>query len=189
MTKQLSIGAVILVFVAVGAWWQWGRQAATEPYTFPVASEDVIASWNYAGAYSGNAELEAKGKANIQRLSELFGKEGDTFTDYELYVSVANEYDLLGDGKGTYDYLLKALTIDAEKTGLAWHNMGVLMAKLGALNSARIAYDRMVKAQPHIINYHSARIEFLKTYMPEDTAAIAAAEDARAQITGEYIFE
>ena len=97
------------------------------------------------------------------------------FTKYELYVSIANQYELLGDGKQEFTYLNYALAIDSTKTGLAWHNMGKLLERLGAYKSARVAYDRMVQAQS-TSQYIRARLEFLQAHMPEDTDAIAQAQ-------------
>lgn len=182
--RNIIIGvALVALFLGLGAWYQ---TRSAPMYDFPLAEGDTVESWSYQGAYTGNAELEARGATEIDRTNDLFGTEG--VTDYELYVSLANQYDLLGDGEQVYNNLRKALAIDAEKTGLAWHNMGKLMEKLGALNTARIAYDRMVKAQQPF-QYQEVRLAFLKTYFPEDTEAIAAAEAELSATLGEFILE
>ena len=178
----IGIAAVALL-LGLGAWW-YTAQPASYDFEF-VAGEEVV-SWNFQGAYTGNPELEARAEAEIGRLKGLFGQEG--YTDYELYISIANQYGLLGDGKGEYDYLTRALAIDSEATGLAWHNMGKLLERLGALKTARIAYDNMVKAQP-VIQYQTERLEFLRAYMPEDTEAIAEAEAQLQGTAGEFILE
>ena len=105
-----------------------------------------------------------------------------TFTNYELYVSIANQYELLGDGKQEYTYLNYALAIDSTKTGLAWHNMGKLLERLGVYKSARVAYDRMIQAQS-TTQYIRARLEFLQAHMPEDTDAINEAQAALSAST------
>ena len=46
-------------------------------------------------------------------------------------------------------------------TGLAWHNLGVLLSRLGALQTARIAYEKATLVEPQISSYHYAYIEFL----------------------------
>jgi len=146
---------------------------AKTTYQFSLVPGESVASWNFAGVYKDGGTLEAGRYAEIIRLLKLLNS--GTFTNYELYVSVANQYDLLGDGKQEYTYLNYALAIDSTKTGLAWHNMGKLLERLGAYKSARVAYDRMVEAQP-TAQYIRARLEFLQAHMPEDTAAIKQAE-------------
>jgi tetratricopeptide (TPR) repeat protein len=133
----------------------------------------VVASWNFAGTYKDGGTLEARANADIARLKGLMGS--PDFTKYELYVSIANQYELLGDGKQEFTYLNYALAIDSTKTGLAWHNMGKLLERLGAYKSARVAYDRAVQAQS-TSQYIRARLEFLQAHMPEDTDAIAQAQ-------------
>ena len=113
-------------------------------FSFPVLPSDKIVSWSWNGPYKDGGELEAKILGKIKRFEDLLGK--GEFTDYELYVTIANQYELLGDGAKTYENLLLAL--DSEHTGLAWHNMGVLMENLGAYNTARAAFDRAYAAQP-----------------------------------------
>ncbi len=140
---------------------------------FSLVPGDEPVSWYFVGAYNDGGEFEARATAEIQRMKSLLNS--GTFTNYELYVSIANQYELLGDGKQEYTYLNYALALDSTKTGLAWHNMGKLLEKLGAYKSARVAYDRMIQVQS-TTQYLRARLEFLKAHMPEDTAAIKKAE-------------
>ena len=146
---------------------------STPSPVFSLVSGEVIASWDFVGTYNDNGQLEARANAEIARMKGLLNS--GTYTNYELYVSIANQYELLGDGKQEFTYLNYALAIDSTKTGLAWHNMGKLLERLGAYKSARVAYDRMVQAQS-TSQYIRARLEFLKAHMPEDTTAIAQAE-------------
>ncbi len=149
------------------------KPSSVTPPAFSLVSGETIASWDFSGSYKDGGQLEAKVRADITRLKGLLNS--GTFTNYELYVSIANQYELLGDGKQEFTYLNYALAIDSTKTGLAWHNMGKLLERLGAYKSARVAYDRMLQAQP-TSQYIRARLEFLQARMPEDTAAIAQAE-------------
>jgi len=135
------------------------------PATFGVNPADTIASWNLAGAYTGNAEFAAKANAEIARLTALLGT--GTYTDYTLYVSIANQYDLLGDGKNEFAYLQKALAIDSTGTGLAWHNAGQLFARLGAYRTARTALERAALAEP-VPYYERALADFLAAHYPEE---------------------
>src|SRR3989344_1086031 len=140
---------------------------------FTLVPGDTIVSWDFAGTYNDSGQLEARANSEIARMKSLLNS--GTFTNYELYVSIANQYELLGDGKQEFTYLNYALAIDSTITGLAWHNMGKLLERLGAYNSARVAYDRMLAAQV-TSQYIRARLEFLKAHMPWDTDAIKQAE-------------
>jgi len=98
-----------------------------------------------------------------------------TFPKYDLYISIANQYDLLGDGAKEFEYLNKALTIDSTTTGLAWDNMGNLLPKVGANLSARVAYRNAIKVQP-IPQYAQDFYQFLLLKFPQDTADMTEAQ-------------
>ncbi|MDP3996658.1 MAG: hypothetical protein Q8P86_03130 [bacterium] len=151
-------------------------------HPYPVKSSDTISSWNFEGAYKDGGELEERANANITRLRGLFGN--GEYTDYELYISLASQYDSLGDGEKAYENLGRALVIDSQNSGLAWNNMGALMVQLGALDSAREAYDRAIEAQP-IPVYYNAKINFLERYFPENEEEIKAVKEEAGQ-AGEY---
>ncbi|KKU80818.1 MAG: hypothetical protein UY07_C0032G0002 [Parcubacteria group bacterium GW2011_GWA1_47_8] len=162
-----------LFLVTVGLWFVKDQIVAKNP--FPIHSVDVVKAWDFPGIYKDAGEREARAISEISRLKGLLGK--GEYTDYTLYVSIAAQYELLGDGKRDYEYLGKALILDSEKTGLAWHNMGKLMEKLGAYESARIAFGRAIKAEAAPV-YYLSQISFLEQYFPTDTATIKEARTA-----------
>jgi len=135
-----------------------------------IAKGDTIASWSFKGAYADRPELVTKAEAEIKRLHDFIGK--GTYPDVSLYVGIANQYALLGDGKLEYEYLSQAIMAGGAATGLPWHNLGVLMERLGALESARVAYETSTLIQPEFKFYHYAYFEFLTTRMRDDTADI-----------------
>ncbi|PIW96247.1 hypothetical protein CO131_01360 [Candidatus Kaiserbacteria bacterium CG_4_9_14_3_um_filter_50_16] len=137
-------------------------------FSLQLADGDSVASWNFIGAYAGNDAFVQKANSDIVRLTALLGT--GTYTDYTLYVSIANQYDLLGDGKNELAYLEKALAIDSTNTGLAWHNAGQLLARLGAYATARTAFERAVVAEP-IGQYKLALADFLEAHFPLDMVA------------------
>jgi tetratricopeptide (TPR) repeat protein len=141
-------------------------------YPFELVGGDVISSWDFKGVYSGNAELGKKAQADIVRLNGMFGTEGNP--DYILYVSIAGQYDLLGDGAKEYKYLLRALAEDSKTTGLAWYNLGVLLTRFGALESARVAYEHAMQAQPDA-QYVTAYLEFMTRHFAGNTEDIEKA--------------
>lgn len=134
-----------------------------------IAKGEVIAEWIFRGAYADNPELIKKAEAEVVRLAGLLGK--GTYPDVSLYVAIANQYELLGDGKQQYDYLSRAIKTGGI-TGLPWHNLGVLMERLGATETARIAYEKSTLIQPQMKLYHYAYFEFLTTRMKNDVADI-----------------
>lgn len=150
--------------------------------SFTIAKEDTIVSWNFKGAYTDNPELVIKAQNEIARLSTLLATA--TSSAMILSVGIANQYELLGDGKKQYDYLGRAIEA-AETNALPWHNLGVLMERLGALKTARIAYENSTLLQPEMKFYHYAYLEFLITRMKDDTTrikeAFAAAEKSIGQ--------
>src|SRR3989344_9088271 len=114
--NTLIIIGILLIFLVAGGWWYSQRDAG---YAHQFIEEESV-TWDFQGAYEGNAELEEKARNEIARLEGLIDNEEDDNTDYAVYVSIANQYDLLGDGENEYAYLKKALAIDPEHTGLAW---------------------------------------------------------------------
>jgi len=139
---------------------------------------DTIISWNFKGAYTDRSDLIAKANTEIDRLTDLIGK--GTYTDTNLYVSIANQYGLMGNGEQEYKYLVRAIETGGTTTGLPWHNLGVLMERLGALQTAQVAYKQATLVQPELKQWHYAYLAFLTTRMKSDTTviekALAAAE-------------
>jgi|SRR3989344_1643373 len=180
---KTAIVVIILILLAGGAWWY----AQKDSFILPIASGDTVVSWNFQGARNDGGTLEESATKEIARLQTLLGGdqtggEGNP-TDYELYVGIANQYEGLGDGARAREYLEKALAIDSEKTGLAWHNLGNLMSRLGAKNTARLAYEKAVKAQSKIDMYTTARLRFLMDNFASDTGAI---DDAFVEAQAEF---
>ena len=137
-----------------------------------IAKGDSIASWTFKGAYADNPELIAKAQVEIKRLSDLLSTA--TSSAMILSVDIANQYELLGDGKKQYEYLERAARTNPEN-GLPWHNLGVLMERLGAYETARIAYEKSTLVQSELKFYHYAYIEFLTSRTKDDVVSIEKA--------------
>ena len=184
-TKIVGI-VTILILLMAGVWWfVFNPQHAS--YDFQFVQGESIDNWSFKGAYTGDAELEAKAQSEIKRQKGRYGNPENDPTDYIINVGIANQYELLGDGQMEFEYLMYALAIDAKNTGLAWHNLGKLLERLGAYKSALLAYDAAVAAQS-TRQYQFARLEFLKAHMPENTEAIEEAEE-RLRNTSDVILE
>lgn len=183
--RSALIGIIIAVAAGAGVWWY--SQNSAHPLS--LAEGDTIASWNFQGTHKDGGALEKKVNDEITRQKGLLGGDqsgkNDDPTDYILYIGIANQYELLGDGREAYEYLGRALKIDSTKTGLAWRNLGSLLERLGAPNTARAAYAHAVEAQPHIIEFHLARLRFLVNSFSEDTAAVEAAFGEAEEASGE----
>lgn len=159
--------------VGAGAYWYSLQPNAV----FTIDAQDTITSWDVQTAHKDGGELEQRVRDEIVRLNEHLADEATEPPDYQIHVGLSNQYLLLGDGEAAYEELLKALAIDSTMTGLAWHNMGTLMDRLGAKHSAREAFARAVDAQPHIDAYHSAYINFLMSRFGDDVLAVTSALD------------
>ncbi len=177
--KILSVGLLALILVAGGVWYMQNQA----PQVFALDSRDTVSTWNFQGSHKDGGELEQRVNDEIGRLEERLRDAEIEPPDYQLHVGIAGQYTLLGDGERTYDELQKALAIDSETTGLAWHNMGVLMERLGALNSAHDAYQRAVAAQPHIDAYHMALVNFVLSHFSEDKQIVV---DTLSQMEAQF---
>lgn len=159
MQRKHTLALVIVIAVAgLAAWQAWPSNIPdVMPLRIDMAAGEEVLSWDLKNAYTGNAELIAKADAEINRLSRLLGSK--EYSDYVLYVSIANQYGLKGDGTNELLFLEKALTLDSTTTGLAWYNAGRLFARLGAYKTARAVLEKAAAAQP-IEQYQRALSEF-----------------------------
>lgn len=138
---------------------------------FPINKADHIASWSFKGAYTGNDELVAKANADLKNLTNLLGK--GTYDDYDIYIGMANDYDLMGDGTNAYQNYNHAISIHPDK-GLAYANLGHLMDELGAYHTAADAYAKAVAVEPSVAQYQNAQRDFLSVRFPEEAARLKA---------------
>jgi len=133
-----------------------GSAPAGAGYT--LSPNDHISTWQWHGAYLDGAQKESDTKKEIARLRSMFGK--GSVSDYELYIGIASQYELLGDGKSAYQYLSGAIAKEPKK-GLAYMNMGHLMEELGAFTTAHQAYDEAVRLEPTNQAFTSSQQNFL----------------------------
>ena len=151
--------------------------------TIEIQKGDNIISWNFNGAYTNNPDLIAKAESEIDRLSDLI--DSGEYTNMILHVSIANQYGLLGDGKHEYEYLGYAIKEGGTTTGLPWHNLGVLMERLGAFKTARIAYEKATLVQSELKQWHYSYLSFLTDNMKEDATNIEKAFSAAIENIGQ----
>ncbi len=202
MTKKqlitVSIELFVVIGIAAGAWYHSEKAPASAPAAtstpeaasttissvpvggqavvtaigpFPINAADTIASWNFTGAYAGNSTLIAQAKADSAKQASQLGKVPDT---YDLYISIGNDANLLGEGKSAYDAYNHAIAIYPNQ-GLAYANLAHLMDELGAYHTAADAYAKAVAVEPGILEYQIDRLTFLTRQFPKDNALILAA--------------
>lgn len=165
-----ALGLSILFIGAVGfGLWQYEKTIIP---SFPLNRADQSIAWDFKGVYSGNAELEARGTADIAHLTGLLGK--GQYDDYDLYIGIGNDYDLLGDGKAAYKNYNRAIAVHEDK-GLAFVNLGHLMADMGAYYTAADAYAKATAAEPSVLEYHLERLQYLTDQFPNDKERLLAA--------------
>ncbi|MGD0328569.1 MAG: hypothetical protein ABSB00_02560 [Minisyncoccia bacterium] len=140
--------------------------------SFPIDAADSISSWTFKGAYAGNDTLIVQANADIAHLTSLIGK--GQYDDYDLYLGIGNDDNLLGNGKGAYQNYSHSISIHPNK-GLAYTNLGHLMDELGAYHTVADAYAKAVAVEPSVLEYHIERLNFLTRQFPTDTALITAA--------------
>jgi tetratricopeptide (TPR) repeat protein len=155
------------------------QESAAVGGPFPINPNDVIASWNFKGAYVGNDTLIAQATADSAKLKSLLGT--GQYDDYDLYLGLGNDENLMGNGKGAYQYFNRSISIHPNK-GLAYANIGHLMDELGAYYTAADAFAESTVVEPSVLRYHVERLIYLTRQFPKDNARIAAAlTDANKQ--------
>jgi tetratricopeptide (TPR) repeat protein len=127
------------------------------PHAYPLSPSDHVLMWTWPGPYHDGGQKEASAHTEIERLSAQLGTKDAS--SYDIDVSIASEYELLGDGKNAYVYLSRAITLTPRR-GLAYFNMGHLMETVGALHTAKSAYEAAAKAEADNTLYVNALKEF-----------------------------
>ena len=171
------LSIAVIIGIGAGAWWYVRGSASVEP--FPLNSADAIVSWTFAGAYAGNDTLVAQAQADRGKLQGLLGK--GEYDDYDLYLGMGNDENLIGNGAAAYDDYNRAINIHPDK-GLGYVNLGHLMDELGAYRTAADAYAKAVTVEPAVLQYHVQRLTFLTRQFADDASVIQAAlKDASDQ--------
>ncbi len=139
---------------------------------FPINTNDTIVSWNFKGAYTDNTTLINQANADSSRLTSLLGK--GQYDNYDLYIGIGNDANLIGNGKGAYNAYNHSIAIYPNK-GLAYVNLAHLMDELGAYHTAVDAYAKAVAVEPTVLEYHLEQLDYLTRQFPKDTALVLAA--------------
>lgn len=164
--KYKKIIGIIAGIIFLGAL-AWGFALGPSPSNdgFSLSRESLPSSWEFTGLYN-TPELTANVQKNIETLKEKINEEGVDV--YDIYLSIAQQYALVGKGKEAYDYLLKAVKQDPGNS-LTFQTMGNLMESLKAYTVAEEAYKQATIVQPQILQNHLALIGF---YLGQEAPAV-----------------
>jgi len=122
-----------------------------------VSSADNIDSWETLKVNGADYQILEE---QIKSFKESAETSNNKEEQYDLMISIANNYKSLGDGENTFLYLNKAITINP-KNSLAYVSLGTLMRELGANNTARYAYELGVQKESKFIHNHTFYLDFL----------------------------
>ena len=143
----------------------------------PVSPTDHTASWSFTGSYTGANAV--KKQAEIATLTSELGT--GKYADSDIYTGIGQDYELLGDGQNAYLNYVKAAEADTS-LGLALNDIGELMERLGAVNTARAAYQAAVAKEPTVEVYQLAYLSFLRAHDPSSAATAAAFASAKVAL-------
>lgn len=137
-------------------------------------------AWSYRGLVTDETE-KAQVLAAIERFRAQMKEPGADV--YDLDLSIAQQYDRIGDGEHVYRYLTYATVVEPEKA-LAFVNMGNLFAKIGSLEPAETALLIAVEKEPQFPYTHLALTSFYVLHMPTATGKIEQAFKVALERTG-----
>tara|TARA_B100000508_G_scaffold60333_2_gene47539 strand:+ start:85147 stop:85734 length:588 start_codon:yes stop_codon:yes gene_type:complete len=163
----ISLGVAVVLAVAIFAAVQVGNK--TEVAFALVEGERPV--WDFEGSYEASEELTLRAETERERLEDLLG-DGE-FPDYDIYVGIAGQYSLLGEGKKAYEYLLISIK-ENEARSLAFINLGTLLGKVGAPESAKIAYEMGLDRDDNVQN-RIQYIQHLEQYFGDDLDLVESA--------------
>lgn len=146
---------VVGIALLVLGWFIFGGRVRPAD-TFAIDATLLPNAWEFNGLYA-TPELALQVEKNIANLKEKLNESGAD--KYDLYVSLAQQYMLIGQGEDAYKYLVRAGDEDPGNS-LAFQTMGVLLESLGAQDAAEVALKQAVVVQPQIVQNHLALIGF-----------------------------
>ena len=167
---KILLPIVVAVLVLVGAVAFVGYKVFLQQPGWPTSSHFSLAedpttiNWNFP-AVTNDADTVERQIERIKNTSDIDA--------YEKAISLGEEYRLLGEGDKAYTYILQAVDLEPNKS-LPYLNLGTLLEKVGALDSARSAYERAVTVEPQYENNHANLVQFYMRYYPNDTKLIEA---------------
>ncbi len=151
-----------------------------------IDSRDTIASWKLQ--ITESTTTKEKLQTQIKTLTGDIRK--GHYSNFNIYTQIAQDYELLGNGKSAYDFYMLAAKVSPANNGLAWNNIGNLMEQLGAYHTARNAYAASVALSPKVEQFWVSYLNFLsvhETLAPTTAAVFSAAARATNSATNVLI--
>lgn len=164
----LPIGVVATLIIVTLIAFQVGQRDSVESFAL---TEGEKPSWNFEGPYSVTEELLEVAHNERERLEGLLGNE--EFSEYDVQVGIAGQYTLVGEGKKAYEHLLKAIELNDARS-LAYGNLGHLLGKVGARESAKRAYEMALDRDDTVQN-RIQYIQHLEQYFGDDLDLVESA--------------
>lgn len=166
----IALGTLLIIGLVSAGALLLGNEKNAESQAFTLVAEEKPV-WDFEGSYEASIELREKAEAEIQRLKDLKGT--GEFSDYDLEIGIAQYYALLGEGKKSYEHLLAAIEINDTKP-LAYANLGVLLAKVDARESAKKAYEMALDRNDTVQN-RIMYIQHLEQHYADDLDLVESA--------------
>lgn len=167
--KKVIIPFAVFVVIIIGVFTALAvGNKEPEAFSFVNGERPV---WDIEGIYEGNVDLEKRASDEIDRLEGL--RNSAEFSEYDIEIGIAQNYELLGRGELAYEHILAAIEINPARS-LAYGNLGVLLAKAQAYESAKVAYEMALDRDDtvtHRINY----IQHLEQYFGDDLDLVESA--------------
>lgn len=141
-------------------------------------------AWDALDApFLDNEQAKARGESELATIGNALAEE-EVPRKYELLVGRAQYQELLGNGQAAYDDLLAAIAENPDAP-LAYHNLGILLARAKAPESAARALQIAADKAPRETLYQSSYLSHLVQSFPEDAARIDAAYAFAKQFVGD----
>ncbi len=142
--------------------------------SFSIDPRDINFSWELSG--TAPASVIEKAKKEISSLTSELHK--GKYPDYDIYLQLGQEYEILNKGKQAYENYHTAASLSPSR-GVAMSNIGSLMARIGALHTAQNAYAQSVARQPEVSLFWVLYLKFLAQYEARTTTTPAVFAHAR----------
>jgi len=147
----ISIGVIVVLAVILFTAIQVGNKE-DEVFSLVQGERPV---WDFEGSYEASEELVLRANTERERLISLLG--GGEFPDYDIEIGIAGQHSLLGEGEESYEHLLIAISLN-EARSLAFGNLGILLGKVKAPESAKVAYEKALDIDDNVQN----RIQYIQ---------------------------
>jgi tetratricopeptide (TPR) repeat protein len=174
-TRAWIAAAIIVIVIVAFAVWKYTQNALP----FPVSASDHLTNWALPlpqDAASSTPRLSAQ----VSQFQAMLG--GGTYPNETIYVGIANDDILLGDGKAAYLAYEKAIAASSSDA-LAYDDLGGLFARLYATSSAERAYAKAVALTPSQLLFQLSYLDYLAEVAPNAPATAAAFVSAK-QVLG-----